>query len=52
MIKGIAFRWRIPYVGVNHLAAHLLAIQVEHQVSLLLISHCWLQGATTLLCCG
>src|SRR5262245_16810091 len=33
MIKGIAFRWRIPYVGVNHLEAHLLAIQLEHKVS-------------------
>jgi N6-L-threonylcarbamoyladenine synthase len=33
MIKGIAFRWRIPYVGVNHLEAHLLAIQLEHEVS-------------------
>jgi N6-L-threonylcarbamoyladenine synthase len=32
MIKGIAFRWRIPYVGVNHLEAHLLAIQLEHEV--------------------
>jgi N6-L-threonylcarbamoyladenine synthase len=33
MIKGIAFRWRIPYVGVNHLEAHLLAIHLEHEVS-------------------
>lgn len=32
-IKGIAFRWGIPYVGVNHLEAHLLAIQLERAVS-------------------
>ncbi|MGB7948285.1 MAG: tRNA (adenosine(37)-N6)-threonylcarbamoyltransferase complex transferase subunit TsaD [Candidatus Binatia bacterium] len=32
MIKGISFRWGIPYVGVNHLEAHLLAIQLEHEV--------------------
>lgn len=31
--KGIAFRWRMPYVGVNHLEAHLLAIHLEHEVS-------------------
>jgi N6-L-threonylcarbamoyladenine synthase len=33
IIKGIAFRWRIPYIGVNHLEAHLLAIWLEHEVS-------------------
>ena len=32
MIKGISFRWGIPYVGVNHLEAHLLAIQLEREV--------------------
>ena len=32
MIKGISYRWRIPYVGVNHLEAHLLAIQLEQEV--------------------
>ena len=32
MIKGVSFRWDIPYVGVNHLEAHLLAIQLEHEV--------------------
>ena len=30
--KGIAFRWRMPYVGVNHLEAHLLAIHLEYEV--------------------
>jgi tRNA N6-adenosine threonylcarbamoyltransferase len=32
MVKALAFRWRIPYVGVNHLEAHLLAIHLEHEV--------------------
>ncbi|MGH7847810.1 MAG: tRNA (adenosine(37)-N6)-threonylcarbamoyltransferase complex transferase subunit TsaD [Candidatus Binatia bacterium] len=31
-VKGIAYRWRIPYVGVNHLEAHLLAIFLEREV--------------------
>ena len=30
--KGMAFRCAIPYVGVNHLEAHLLAIHLEHEV--------------------
>jgi N6-L-threonylcarbamoyladenine synthase len=30
--KGMAFRWGMPYVGVNHLEAHLLAIHLEHEV--------------------
>ena len=30
--KGIAYRWRIPCVGVNHLEAHLLAILLEREV--------------------
>ncbi len=30
--KGISFRWGIPYVGVNHLEAHLLAIFLEREV--------------------
>jgi N6-L-threonylcarbamoyladenine synthase len=33
MIKGMSYRWQIPYVGVNHLEAHLLAIQLEHEVA-------------------
>jgi N6-L-threonylcarbamoyladenine synthase len=32
-VKGMAFRWGIPFVGVNHLEAHLLAIHLEHDVS-------------------
>jgi N6-L-threonylcarbamoyladenine synthase len=32
IIKGISFRWAIPYVGINHLEAHLLAIHLEHDV--------------------
>jgi N6-L-threonylcarbamoyladenine synthase len=31
--KGISFRWGIPYVGVNHLEAHLLAIFLERDIS-------------------
>ena len=31
--KGISYRWRIPYVGVNHLEAHLLAIFLERELS-------------------
>lgn len=30
--KGISFRWGIPYVGINHLEAHLLAIFLEREV--------------------
>jgi N6-L-threonylcarbamoyladenine synthase len=33
LVKGMAFRWGLPFVGVNHLEAHLLAIQLEHDVS-------------------
>jgi tRNA N6-adenosine threonylcarbamoyltransferase len=33
LAKGLAFRWGIPYVGVNHLEAHLLAIQLEQEVT-------------------
>jgi N6-L-threonylcarbamoyladenine synthase len=33
MVKGVSFRSGIPYVGINHLEAHLLAIQLEHEVS-------------------
>jgi len=32
LVKGMAFRWDIPFVGVNHLEAHLLAIHLEHDV--------------------
>jgi N6-L-threonylcarbamoyladenine synthase len=33
MVKGMSFRWGIPYVGINHLEAHLLAIHLEHPVA-------------------
>ena len=33
MAKALAFRTGIPYVGVNHLEAHLLAIHLEHEVA-------------------
>jgi N6-L-threonylcarbamoyladenine synthase len=33
LVKGMAFRWGLPFVGVNHLEAHLLAIHLEHEVS-------------------
>lgn len=32
MVKGLALRWSMPYVGVNHLEAHLLAIFLEKEV--------------------
>ena len=32
VVKGISFRWGIPYVGINHLEAHLLAIFLEREV--------------------
>lgn len=32
MVKGLAFRWEIPFVGVNHLEAHLLAIFLEKEI--------------------
>jgi N6-L-threonylcarbamoyladenine synthase len=50
MIKGISFRWRIPYVGVNHLEAHLLAIQLEQEVSFPYIALLASGGHTLLYC--
>ncbi len=32
MVKGISFRWGMPYVGINHLEAHLLAIFLEQDI--------------------
>ncbi|MBI2231849.1 MAG: tRNA (adenosine(37)-N6)-threonylcarbamoyltransferase complex transferase subunit TsaD, partial [Deltaproteobacteria bacterium] len=32
LVKGMSFRTGIPYVGVNHLEAHLLAIHLEQEV--------------------
>jgi len=36
--KGISFRWGIPFIGVNHLEGHLLAIFLEKQVPFPFIS--------------
>jgi N6-L-threonylcarbamoyladenine synthase len=33
LVKGMSFRSGIPFVGVNHLEAHLLAIHLEHDVA-------------------
>jgi N6-L-threonylcarbamoyladenine synthase len=33
LVKGLSFRSGIPFVGVNHLEAHLLAIHLEHDVA-------------------
>ena len=33
LVKGMAFRWGVPFIGVNHLEAHLLAIHLEHDVA-------------------
>lgn len=33
MAKGMAYRWGMPFVGINHLEAHLLAIRLEQDVS-------------------
>jgi N6-L-threonylcarbamoyladenine synthase len=33
VVKGISFRLGIPFVGVNHLEAHLLAIFLEREIS-------------------
>jgi N6-L-threonylcarbamoyladenine synthase len=33
LVKGMSFRTGIPFVGVNHLEAHLLAIHLEHDVT-------------------
>lgn len=33
LVKGISFRSGIPFVGVNHLEAHLLAILLEQEVA-------------------
>lgn len=32
LVKGLSFRSGIPFVGVNHLEAHLLAIHLEQEV--------------------
>ncbi|MGH7826459.1 MAG: tRNA (adenosine(37)-N6)-threonylcarbamoyltransferase complex transferase subunit TsaD [Candidatus Binatia bacterium] len=50
MVKGMSFRWGIPYVGVNHLEAHLLAIQLEHDVPFPYIALLASGGHTLLYC--
>jgi N6-L-threonylcarbamoyladenine synthase len=50
LVKGMAFRTGLPYVGVNHLEAHLLAIQLEHQVPFPYIALLASGGHTLLYC--
>src|SRR4030095_12461656 len=50
MIKGISYRWHIPYVGGNHLEAHLLAIQLEQEVAFPYIALLASGGHTLLYC--
>jgi N6-L-threonylcarbamoyladenine synthase len=50
LAKGMAFRWSIPFVGVNHLEAHLLAIQLEHAVPFPYIALLASGGHTLLYC--
>jgi N6-L-threonylcarbamoyladenine synthase len=48
--KAIAFRCAIPYVGVNHLEAHLLAIHLEYEVPFPYIALLASGGHTLLYC--
>jgi N6-L-threonylcarbamoyladenine synthase len=50
LVKGIAFRSGLPYVGVNHLEAHLLAIQLEHEVAFPYVALLASGGHTLLYC--
>ena len=50
LAKGLAFRWNIPYVGVNHLEAHLLAIQLEQDVDFPYIALLASGGHTLIYC--
>ena len=50
VVKALAFRSRIPYVGVNHLEAHLLAIHLEHDVPFPYIALLASGGHTLLYC--
>jgi N6-L-threonylcarbamoyladenine synthase len=50
MAKALAFRTGIPYVGVNHLEAHLLAIHLEHEVAYPYIALLASGGHTLLYC--
>ena len=50
LAKGLAFRWNIPYVGVNHLEAHLLAIKLEQDVEFPYIALLASGGHTLIYC--
>ncbi|HWH77642.1 MAG TPA: tRNA (adenosine(37)-N6)-threonylcarbamoyltransferase complex transferase subunit TsaD [Candidatus Binatus sp.] len=50
LIKGMSFRSGIPFVGVNHLEAHLLAIHLEHEVEYPYIALLASGGHTLLYC--
>jgi tRNA N6-adenosine threonylcarbamoyltransferase len=50
LVKGMSFRSGIPYVGVNHLEAHLLAIQLEQEVAFPYIALLASGGHTLLYC--
>jgi N6-L-threonylcarbamoyladenine synthase len=50
LIKGMSFRSAIPFVGVNHLEAHLLAIHLEHEVPFPYIALLASGGHTLLYC--
>lgn len=50
LVKGISFRTGIPFIGVNHLEAHLLAIQLEHDVAYPYIALLASGGHTLLYC--
>src|SRR5574341_457738 len=50
LVKGISFRTGIPYIGVNHLEAHLLAIHLEYQVDYPYIALLASGGHTLLYC--
>ncbi|MGH7887061.1 MAG: tRNA (adenosine(37)-N6)-threonylcarbamoyltransferase complex transferase subunit TsaD [Candidatus Binatia bacterium] len=50
LVKGMSFRTGIPYVGVNHLEAHLLAIHLEHEVEYPYIALLASGGHTLLYC--
>ena len=50
LVKGISFRSGIPYVGVNHLEAHLLAIHLEHKVAFPYLALLASGGHTLLYC--
>jgi N6-L-threonylcarbamoyladenine synthase len=50
MMKAVSFRWGIPYIGVNHLEAHLLAIRLEFEVAFPYIALLASGGHTLLYC--